>query len=268
MKKLLLAFLLIFFNLNAQKNTNCVWDSIGTGVNSICLDSSSSSIFIGFAGWSVKQSWANNWVHQLYLSKLKSLNVGFLYSVKGPDTPCYNEQEIDNLSLATNLINLINNKKINKVIIAAHSSGSFVAHHLFKILFADKIFNNSSVLAGKIFYFNLDGGIGSQKCGVPIDSSIAENLAHIYAVYAYDDESKIFSPNKDDMIELHKKFENKSTLLQMDVTGSKSTGKWSVHDALINQKPYNPTSFNLEKDYNNINSEHPVFDTYLNKINK
>lgn len=268
MKKLIFVLLLLYFNLNAQTNNICAWDSVGLGVNSTCLDSSSNSVFIGFAGWSVKQSWANNWVQQLYFSKLKLLNVGFLFSVKGPTSSCYKEQEVDNISLAKNLIYLATNKKIDKIIIAAHSSGSFVAHHLFKILFAERILSESNVLADKILYFNLDGGIGSQNCGVPIDSTMAENLAHIYAVYAYDNDSKIFSPNKEDMVELHKMFENKSTLLQMDVTGSNSTGKWSVHDALINKKPYNPTSFNLEKDYNNINSEHPVFDEYLNEITK
>lgn len=268
MKKLILVTFLFCFNISAQTTSVCFWDSIGLGVNSVCLDSSSHSVFIGFAGWSVKQSWANNWVYQLYQSKLQSLEVGFLFSVKGPNTACYKEQEIDNLSLAKNLIKLANNNKIDKIIIAAHSSGSFVAHHLFKILFADKDLDSAKTLADKMYYFNLDGGIGSQNCGVPIDSIMVENLAHIYAVYAYDNDSKIFSPNKDDMIELSTIFKAKSTLLVMDVTGSNSTGKWSVHDALINKKPHNPTSFDLEKDYNNIDFEHPVFFEYLNELKK
>ncbi len=272
MKKI---FLLLVFIANCsytQQDTpvdQFNWTKIGNGVNYTETNNSGTAVFIGFGGWSVKQEWANNWCKNLYLAKLNSLGVKYVYSVKGPDSPCYNEKEVDNLKLAESLISLLKNQllhKTTKIIVAAHSSGAFVAHQLFQILYGSQNLDSLNITSNKIIYFNLDGGIGGGDCGFEINQVTANKLAKIYGVYAYDDSIKVYSPNYTDMIELGKMFGSKSESVKIDVSGCGCSAKWCVHDALIIRAPYKPTSFDLMNDYNNINQTRPVQTDYLDLL--
>ena len=274
MKKIFLVLLFVCNYFYAQQDTlvnRFNWVNIGNGVNYTETDNNGTDVFIGFGGWSVKPEWANNWCSNLYFAKLNSLGVKYIYSVKGPDTPCYAEKEIDNLTLAKSLLSLLKNQqlsKTNRILVAAHSSGAFVAHQLFQILYSSQNLDSLNITTNKIVYFNLDGGIGGGDCGFELNQVVADKLAKIYAVYAYDDSIKIYSPNYADMAKLGSMFSPKSESIEINVSGCGCSAKWCVHDALINRIPFKPTSFDLKNDYNNINQSHSVQTDYLDLLLK
>jgi hypothetical protein len=249
--------------VNAQSNLK--WNDFNYGIEYANLNNAGVNIFIGYGGWSAKQEAVRNWVENLYYAKLNSFNISYLFSVKGPDSPCYEEKEIADSLFALKLINICAKNKIQNIIIAAHSSGSFVAHNLFQYLFGKAKLDKNEILKDKIIYFNLDGGIGSSSCGAPLDSNTALKLKQIYAVYAYDSLTDKYSSNYETMILLGNKFPN-SQEIKLDVTGCGCTGKWCIHDALIIKKPYNPEKFDLVNDYGSINNERPVQVDYFNVL--
>ena len=65
------------------------------------------------------------------------------------------------------------------------------------------------------------------------------------------------------MEELGGLFGTRSSPLLIDASGCGCTGTWCVHETLINQKPYNATTFDLKNDYGSINAAHPVTTAYL-----
>jgi len=268
MIKSFFAFLFFFGVTFAQTEFN--WIKLGNGVEFTQTQNSGNDIFIGFGGWSVKQENNNIWCENLYSAKLNELGIKYLFSVKGPDTPCYLEKETDNLTLARKLIELISDNKsdIKRIIIAAHSSGSFVAHQLFQILYGQNKIDTLDITTDKIVYFNLDGGIGSKDCGFELDSTVVSKLSRIFAVYAFDKTRNIYSPNYYDMIELGMLYHPKSKTIEIDASESLCKGKWCIHDVLINKKPHNPESFDLIKDYNTFDEKHSVQTDYLNFLHK
>jgi hypothetical protein len=241
------------------------WETISPGVQyAVAGNAIGDGVFIGFGGWTVQQPWANTWVAALYTAKLHSLGVRHLYSVKGPLDSQYFDREIGTLDLGRNLIALLkSNPGITRIIVAAHSSGAYVAQALFEDLYTAAKIDSDHVTDGKITYFNLEGGIGSGGSGVEITQTMADRLAHIYAVYASIPALKLSSPNMTEMIALGNLFAPKSSAMQINVTGCGCTGTWCVHETLINQIPYNHSTFDLQHDYGSINAEHPVATAYL-----
>ena len=253
----------IFSVVRAQ--SPLTWNGISAGVNyASAVKPTGHDVFIGFSGWTIQQEWANTWVSSLYFAKLRGMGVGHLYSVMGPKQDDYAGRELGTRSLARSLIALMRADTACKhVIVAAHSSGSFVAHALFQDLFGTTGIDSGGVTIEKITYFNLDGGIGNGGTAVPITQEIADRLEHVYAVYAFEPELKLYSPNKAAMVELGSMFGSKSSALEIDVTGCGCSGAWCVHQTLIVQKPHNPKTFDLELDYHGFNAEHPVTTSYL-----
>ncbi len=252
-----------FFSLNAQ--TNLKWLDVLPGISYLNTETIGENIFIGYGGWSAKPEAVKFWCEKLFYANLQNLKVNKVFAVKGPDSPCYDEREIADSLLAIKLLDICKNENITNIIIAAHSSGSFVAHHFFQYLFGTTNLDSLGIIKNKIIYFNLDGGIGSGECGFPIDENIASKLNSIYAVYAYDSTTNKYSSNYETMILLSKKFTN-SYEIRLDVSDCGCTGKWCIHDALIIKKPYNPEKFDLVNDYGGINDERPVQSDYLNVL--
>ena len=244
------------------------WVSVSPGVNYARADSAlGEDVFIGFGGWTVKQEWANNWVTQLYAARLHGFGIRHLYSVSGPKDDDYFSREIGTLELARHLLLLIKSSPASqRILVAAHSSGAYVAHALFQDLYDGASIDSTHLTDGNIIYFCLDGGIGTGGVGVELTQAIANRLGHIYGVFALVPVPNLYSPNHAEMVELGGKFGIRSGSLLIDATGCGCTGKWCVHETLINQKPYNQTTFDLKNDYGSINAEHPVATAYLDAI--
>ena len=244
------------------------WMTISSGVNYAVADSAlGDDVFVGLSGWNVKQEWGNNWVSGLYAAKLRALGVRHVYSVAGPQHDNYSGREIGTLELARHLLFLMKSHPSSKrIIIAAHSSGSYVAHALFQDLYDGAGLDSTRLTDGKILYFCLDGGIGSGSFGVEITQRMADRLGHICGVSACVPAANLFSPNHDEMVELGGKFGLRSSSLLIDATGCGCNEKWCVHLTLINQKPYNQSTDNVQNDYGNFNADHPVATAYLDSL--
>ena len=244
------------------------WVSVGSGVNYARADSAlGDDIFVGLGGWTVQQERANNWVTKLYSAKLHELGMRHLYSVSGPKKDDYSGREIGTLELARHLLLLLKSSPASsRIVVAAHSSGSYVAHALFQDLYDGASIDSTHLTDGKIIYFCLDGGIGAGGFGVEITQAMAMRLGHIYGVFAVVPAASLYSPNHDEMVELGGKFASRSSSLLVDATGCGCSGKWCVHETLINQKPYDRTPVGVKDAYGDINADHPVATAYLDAI--
>lgn len=257
-----LLLVLILNSIYVYGQASLKWEKLFAGIEYSNTGEKGNNIFIGYGGWSTKPNEVKFWCEKLFDAELSKLGVAKIFAIKGPDSPCYEEKEIADSLLALNLIDICSREKVQNIIIAAHSSGAFVAHNLFQYLFGKADMDVSELLKNKIIYFNLDGGIGSYDCGAPLDSNIAFKLNRIFAVYAYDSLSNKYSSNYETMILLGHKFTN-SEEIKIDVSGCGCVGKWCLHDALITKLPYNSEKFDLVNDYGGINDKHPVQTDYL-----
>lgn len=244
---------------------NFSWYKIGNGVNySFRENKKGNNIFIAIGGWQARQEWVNKWISELYESKLNDLGIKHIFSVKGPDEVCNRNKEINIRALADYVKNIIYaTYYIDKVIIVAHSSGSFVANDLLNLLYGENGIAKDSFYINKVYYFNLDGGIGGEDCGTILSDSIVKQIAKVYAVAVYDSSAEMYSSNYETMKKLSEMFGEKSELILLNINNSGCTDKWCLHDAVITRKPHNPTKYDLEKDYTLFGDEHKVQTDYL-----
>src|SRR5262249_43306618 len=87
------------------------------------------SIFIAFAGYNVSLESSCTWATALYRASLESRGVRYIWAVQGPATPYYTQKEIGTAHLADALVARVHGDT-QFVLVAAHSSGSYVAHEL------------------------------------------------------------------------------------------------------------------------------------------
>lgn len=264
--KYFLMLIILTSKLTFSQGNEFNWQKITEGVSYTNTEPTvNQNITLCLGGWTVKKEWVETWAENLYQAKLKEQAFGHLYAIKGPDQVFYDSLEIDMIAVVNHFIAVFKRAyELNhavEIIVIAHSSGSFVAHnfflHLFKTLPAD------SKIRKRIRYFNLDGDSGTGHSEIELTENIATNLAKIYAVAAFDKSANIFSPNQNAMLAIDSAFADKSKYIEVLFENTGCTGKWCVHELLINMQPYNPESFDLEKDYNEINSSHPVCTEYL-----
>jgi len=263
MKKIIpYLFLLIYTNLSAQDSIS--WQQVSHGISYTQPENNSNKdILICFAGWSVEQAWVENWAWNLWEAKLRDHGTGNVYAVKGPRDVFFESAEIATDSLALHLKNLLKeNERMDtlKIVVVAHSSGSFVAHHFFSVLNTNPVWQD---LLGKITYYNLDGAISSATHGTTLTKTLSDKLKQIFAVYAYEETEKIASPNKNEMQKMVLLYPEKVTAIELKSSNSGCKDPWCVHDLLINAKPHDSNGFDLEKDYNEINEQHPVNGHYF-----
>jgi hypothetical protein len=241
------------------------WTTVSSGVQATQDGmAAGNDVFLGFAGWTVQQEWVNTWISALDSARLHALGVRYLYAVKGPLDADYASREIGTAALARHLVALVSaTPSIRRIIVAAHSSGSYVAHEFLHYLYESPAVDSLGVTDTKIVYFNLDGGIGAGGSGFPISQTIANHLGHIYAVYAADGATGILSPNHAEMEQLGAMFGTTSQQMKLWVNGSGCTAQWCVHETLITLHPHKTTTYDLQNDYTDFSATHPVSTGYL-----
>jgi hypothetical protein len=266
-----MVLLIIFFVIFSTNTLSQIyWVKLGKGINyGVTNNQSGNDIAIIIGGWQAKQEWVNKWSEELFKAKLKDLGVQHLISVKGPDEVCFKSKDIDIKTLAEFVKNIIYATYfIDKVIIIAHSSGSFVAHDLLNMMYGTNGIAKDSFYVNKTYYFNLDGGIGGSDCGIAIDTSVINHINKVYAVAVYDSASNLYSANYETMKKLGELYVSKSELILIESKGSDCKSKWCLHDVLIINKPHNPEKYDLEKDYQMFEDKRNVVTKYLEVLSK
>jgi len=230
------------------------WSAVGPGVS--CRDTGRThayATFIAYGGWGVRESWARTWVDEVYRTALAHRGVRYLCAVRGPATVDYAGKEIGNTALASLLLS----RQRGLVVVAAHSSGSFVAHELLADIAA--MGPAGAALLGRVVYFDLDGGESGLTPG------IVDQLRRAYFVYADDSTTGTRSANAATMIALGTRYPSQGGVLAVNASrsGCRAGAKWCLHDALVTERPHNPDTFDLEKDYQGFLPDRPAAVAYL-----
>lgn len=222
------------------------WDNVGLGI-SYKNTGDGDGIFIGYGGYSVHGQWSCAWSSALHAARLKQLGVGHVFAVKGPRDAGYNAAEVGNSKLAAKLVAGGNEslaKKAPFIFIAAHSSGSYVAHELLNQLYnPSRPVDAADLTNEKIVYANLDGGGG-------LSSRVIGKLRRVSYVWAEDTTLRNGrSANWSSMTSLGDANGNTDLRIVTDRTTCNSGAKWCIHDAVITTKPHDPNRFDLARDY-------------------
>lgn len=201
------------------------------------------NVFIGYAGYSVSIEDAEAWVDALYDAWLRDRGVRYVWAVRGPDDSHYEHKEIGNTKIGARLRTIA--PAASFVLVAAHSSGSCVAHELFKQLAEGR--DPEGVTAGKIVYFNLDG----------IEKGLATEyvarLRRAYFVGAVDRATRTASPNDRDMRRTAEQYASAAPggYLEHDARDAKcaSGGIWCLHVSLVTNAPHDTRAARAHLDY-------------------
>jgi hypothetical protein len=230
------------------------WQSVGAGV--ACRDTGRThayATFIAYGGWGVREKWARAWVDEVYRTALTHRGIRYLCAVRGPAAVDYAGREIGNAALATVLLS----RPRGLVIVTAHSSGSFVAHELLAEL--EGRGPGGAALLERTVYYDLDGGESG------LTPAIVSQLRRAYFVYADDSTTGTRSANAATMIALGTRYADRGGVLAVNASrsGCRAGAKWCLHDALVTERPHNPDTFDLEKDYQGFLPDRPAAVAYL-----
>jgi hypothetical protein len=220
------------------------WTIVGAGV-AYKRAGSGPGVFIGYGGYSVKDTWACAWTSELYRARLEALGVGHLYCVRGPRDVSYAGREIGNSKLAAHLV-AGPAADAPFILVAAHSSGHYVAAELFGQLFAGSA-DPDGRTRGKIVYADLDGGQSG------LDDRIVGAMKHAAFVWAEDSALAAGrSANASVMESAGARLGQLVVRVRGDRSGCHSGARFCLHDLVITTRPHNPATFDLEHDYSDF----------------
>ncbi len=231
--------------------TRTPWTTLGVGVGYKGFDadvpaSRATNALIVYGGYTALDEYVRRWANQLYRVKGAALGIRHLYAVRGPNQAGYANREIQNSKLVAHLASDDRAANANAIVVVAHSSGTYVADELFSMIERGSGGVPSGTL-GKVRLFNLDGG------GVASAPRL-NRMARAYFVYAHDPSMGRSSHNASAMKSLGRQFASLGGAVEVVATrsGCSATapgGLWCLHDAMINSRPHNPTSYDLRNDY-------------------
>ena len=178
-------------------------------------DAPENTLLIAYAGYSVTEPGAENWAKALAgAGKFK-----YVIAVKGPAQSLYplgtgNLREMTQAN--RQLIKKLLTSDISKIVIAAHSSGNFVAQEMLAML------KGTDILPGKTVYYDLDGG----------NCVVCRELAKAAPDFKYTcvggRQGGLSSPNFESV-----KACGPDHFLPMDFNAG-CTGAWCLHACLVN----------------------------------
>jgi hypothetical protein len=212
------------------------------------------NVFLAYAGYEVSLASAEAWAAALYDASLAARGVRWLYAIKGPADPGYDAQEIGNSHIASALVSGEVTSTTKFILVAGHSSGTFVADELFEQLATGA--DPANVTADKVVFFNLEGG---EK---DVSTTAIGRLHRAYYVGAHD--GATLSPNHADMVSLGNEHAAKGGFLDYDAgsSGCNAGAKWCVHVSLVITKPHDPSTGDPLTDYSDFTGR-PVNHAWL-----
>lgn len=210
------------------------------------------SMFIGYGGYGVDLVPAELWVTALYRAALRERGVRWVWAVQGPSDPGYSQDEIGNSKIAAALVPLVG-PSTHFVLVAAHSSGAFVAEELLDQLATGA--DPGGATSDLLVYFALDGG------GNATQTSIGRTR-NAYFVSAHDGTTQ--SANYGAMQTLAAGYASKGGFYDVDSSsaGCDAGAVWCVHMTMITTKPHDPTTDDVLADYSDF-AGRPVCTDYI-----
>lgn len=232
-------------------------DEIGYGIAYKDLqDPDAHHAFIGYAGYAIALDASQSWVRALWLARLRELGVRHVWAVQGPATVGYDGLEIGNSHLAARLGEVLDEQ--SKVIVAAHSSGSYVAHELLGQL--EGGLDGNGITADKVIYFDLDGGTAG------LYDAAVQRLHRAYFVSVWDGATGTGAPNRDAMQFLDSMWHDRGGYLELDGSDAGCLGgaTWCLHMVVINARPHDPSGSDA-LDYADF-VDRPVVSSYIDMV--
>lgn len=213
------------------------WRSVGFGVAE--KESAEGDVaFVGLSGWKITLEPTELWIDALDRETLSAKGVRWRYAVQGPKDVFYKAREIDVAALAQSIAA----HHPSRVVVAAHSSGAYVAHALLELLEPGPY----------VVYFNLDGGDEglTQKARKRADEFVF--------VAATDKAVATSTPHRAEMKKAANHF--KATFLDLEApdSGCRKGARWCMHMTLITTRPHDPKKAGGEIDYTDWQGIHPA----------
>lgn len=227
--------------------------SVGYGVASKDTQNPlGNSMLVAYAGYGVSLASAEAWATALYRATLRERGVRHIWAVRGPADSGYTQREIGNSKIAAAMIPLVN-ADTRFIMVAGHSSGSFVAHELLDQLASGA--DPGDVTKNQIVYFDLDGGGGFTQAAI-------DRVRKAYFVGSRD--GSTLSPNHADMASLGSAYASKGGFWDNDASasGCNAGAEWCVHVTLVSTKPHDPSTADPTKDYSDFVNR-PVCVSYV-----
>jgi len=214
-------------------------------------------VFVGYAGYGLSLEAAEAWVGALWGSDLADMGVRWVFAVQGPADVLYEGAEIGNSHVAAALLGEVDGT--SRVIVAAHSSGSYVAHELLGQLAGG--LDPDGLTDDRVVYFDLDGGVAG------LSKPIVDRLHAAWFVGAVDGSTGTSSPNVDTMLSGGATYAAAGGYWELDASGSgcDAGATWCLHMALVNTIPHDPSGTILAADYEDF-AGHPVTRAYLGLV--
>jgi hypothetical protein len=221
-------------------DTASSWQGVGYGV-AYQKVGEGDAVLIAYGGYSAQLPWSEAWGRELVRAKLGAMGVGHVYGVQGPRDAGYNGDEIGNSKLRAHLTAGIA-ASAPFILVAAHSSGAFVAHELLRQLDAA----GDDATLGKIVYADLDAGDSG------FSKTIASKLRRVVFVSGRDASlASGTSENASTAKALGTTYAAYGSWFEVVVNGSgcHSGAHWCLHDLLVTHRPHRPDFYDLKDDY-------------------
>jgi hypothetical protein len=238
------------------------WENVSLGVSYKHFDGGANVLLV-YGGYSAQDEYVQRWTDELYRVKGATLGLGHLYAVRGPNDPGYANREIGNRKLSQHLGAENRAANASRMVLIAHSSGTYVADELLKMLDEASGGVPPNVVS-KIDVFNLDGG-------GPGSPSLFRRLASAHFVLACDPDIHRCSHNSSGMRALGEEYASLGGAYQVDASNSRcdptaAGGLWCMHDTMITTWPHNPTSYDLKRDYTDFANGRRLVTSYLDTL--
>lgn len=221
------------------------WATVGYGATYRDMpNATGEGIAVLYGGYTAQLPWVQSWATELWDVRLAALGIRHLYAVQGPKDSAYSAAEIGNSGLAKHLVARVGAGP-SRILVAAHSSGTFPAHELFRHLFVNGL-DPDHVTWGRIVYYHLEGGT------LGLDTGLVSKLAKTYFVSARDETINTLAANYWVSQELGTKYQTAgaaSLVVEVPESGCAPGARWCLHDAVINTRPHDPNAYDLEHDY-------------------
>ena len=215
-------------------------------------------VFIGYAGYAVTAAQGQAWVTALYTEALRDRGVRHVYAVQGPRESDYRSQEIGNSRLIAHLLPRL--APGARVLVAAHSSGGFVASELFQQLYARGL-DPAHLTRDRLSYWDLDGATAG------LTAAIVGQMRHAWFVWSLDATTGTRSPNAGVMIAAGAAWGAAGGALSLDASGAGCNrgAAWCVHMHLVTTRPHDPATSDVARDYTAFDATHRVQTAWLTR---